>query len=68
MPAKVFKHVWSYDFFNDMMLSTGKQRSHMIKYSPTCFKQAVKRNPKSVLFRLVLALYRMCVLALEGAS
>ena len=30
IPAKVLIHVWSYDF-NDMMLSTGKQRCHMIK-------------------------------------
>ena len=27
--AKVLIHVWSYDFY-DMMLSTGKQRRHMI--------------------------------------
>ena len=30
IPAKVLIHTWSYDFY-DMMLSTGKQRRHMIK-------------------------------------
>ena len=29
IPVKVLLHVWSYDFY-DMMLSTGKQRRHMI--------------------------------------
>ena len=29
IPAKVFIHVWSYDFY-DMTLSTGKQRRYMI--------------------------------------
>ena len=29
IPAKVLIHMWSYDFY-DMMLSTGKQRRHMI--------------------------------------
>ena len=30
IPANVLIHVWSYDFY-DMMLSTGKQRRHMIR-------------------------------------
>ena len=34
IPAKMFIHLWSYDFY-DMTLSTGKQRRHMIKNDNT---------------------------------